>query len=71
MANLVGERWRVCQFTKISAVILGVCGCITLVLSFAQLRMQFYLFFVQRRVLDRSLKPFCKTRRRIPENRTP
>ncbi len=62
MANLVGERWaRLSVQQKFSAVILGVCGCITLVLSFAQLRTQILSpFFVQRRVLDRSQAFFAK-----------
>lgn len=62
MANLVGERWaRLSVQQKFSAVILGVCGGVTLVLSFAQLRTQILSpFFVQRRVLDRSQAFFAK-----------
>lgn len=62
MANLVGERWsRLSVEQKISASILGTCGAIALVLSFAQLRTQLLSpFFVQRKVLDRSQAFFAK-----------
>lgn len=62
MANLVGERWaRLSVQQKFSTVILAVCGCIALVLSFAQVRTQILSpFFVQRRVLDRSQAFFAK-----------
>lgn len=62
MANLVGERWaRLSVEQKISAVILGTCGAVALVLSFAQLRTQLLSpFFVQRKVLDRSQAFFAK-----------
>lgn len=62
MANLVGERWaRLSVQQKISAVILGMCGGMTLILSIAQLRTQILSpFFVQRRVLDRSQAFFAK-----------
>ena len=62
MANLVGERWaRLSVQQKFSATILGICGFMTLVLSFAQIRSQILApFFVQRRVLDRSNAFFAK-----------